>query len=215
MSMDRVYSLKQFNKNALLAVDVVSSAPNVSIDFTSLDMVYLSVQKGFGLPSGLGVLIVSPAAMIRAKRLSDKGVIIGSYHNFLIMEEYARKFQTHETPNILDIYLLGKVCEDIQERGIDNIRQETRDKAQIIYEYFDSHPKYKPIVDDHEFRSETIIVIESKGETVNILSQLLKKGIVVSTGYGDRKDDEFRIANFPSSSLSQVKRLLRAFRKLD
>ncbi len=197
----------------LVALDVVSSAPFVKVDFASADMIFFSVQKLFGLPAGLGVLIVSPRAFEKCKNLFEKGVGIGSYHSFLVMEEYARKYQTSETPNVLAIYLLGKVCGDFLEKGIDTIRRETEEKARVIYKYFDKHAKYKPSVKDKKFRSLTTIVIDTQGETAAILPYLAEKGFVVSSGYGEFKENQIRIANFPSISLEDVERLLRVFRE--
>jgi phosphoserine aminotransferase len=197
-----------------VALDVVSSAPYVKVDFKSADMTFFSVQKLFGLPAGLGVMIASPKAFEKSKDLFEKGVSIGSYHNFLVMEEYARKYQTSETPNVLDIYLLGKVSSDFLEKGIDIIRRETEEKARVIYEYFDKHAKYKPSVSEKKFRSLTTIVIDTKGETAKILPYLKERGFIVSSGYGEFKENQIRIANFPSISLEEVERLLQVFKGL-
>ncbi|MBU4017092.1 aminotransferase class V-fold PLP-dependent enzyme [Patescibacteria group bacterium] len=195
----------------LVALDVVSSAPYVRIDFSLADMTFFSVQKLFGLPAGLGVLIVSPKAFEKSKNLFEKGAGIGSYHNFLVMEEYSRKYQAHETPNVLGIYLLGKVCNDFLEKGIDTIRKETEEKARVIYEYFDNHAKYKPGVREKKFRSLTTIVIDTQGETAKILPYLAENGFIVSSGYGEFKENQIRIANFPSISLEDAERLLGVF----
>lgn len=205
--------LKQKNSSSLVALDVVSSAPNVEVDFESADLTFFSVQKLFGLPAGLGVLVVSPRAFEKSKNLFEKGVGIGSYHNFLIMEEYARKYQTPETPNVLGIYLLGKICGDFLEKGINNIRRETEEKARILYKYFETCEKYKPSVSEKKFRSLTTIVIDTQGETAAILPHLEKNGFIVSRGYGAFKEDQIRIANFPSQSLKDVKGLLSVFGK--
>lgn len=210
---DDIASLKQKNPAALFALDVVSSAPYVKVDFAVADMTFFSVQKLFGLPAGLGVLIVSPTAFEKSKNLFEKGIGIGSYHNFLVMEEYARKYQTPETPNVLGIYLLGKVCGDFLEKGIDIIRSETEEKARVLYEYFDKHSKYKPGVKEKKFRSLTTIVIDTQGETAKILPYLEEKGFVVSRGYGQFKESQIRIANFPSLSLDDVERLLGVFER--
>lgn len=206
LEFDDIYSIKQKNRNIITAIDVVSSAPFITIDFGKVDMVFFSVQKGFGLPAGLGILIVSPQAFDKAKNLFEKGNSIGSYHNFLIMEEYARKFQTHDTPNVFDIYLLGRVCNDINNRGIGVIRKETEEKARLIYEFFEKHPKYTPFVKDKKNRSQTTIVIETQGDTNRMLPYLASKGFIINSGYGVYRENQIRIANFPSSNLEDVER---------
>lgn len=200
--------LKQKHKDKLVALDIVSSAPFTKIDFPTADLTFFSVQKGFGLPAGLGVLIVGPKAFAKSKNLHKKGIITGSYHNFLSLEEYARKDQLPETPNVLDIYLLGKVCGDFLDKGMDIIRRETEDKAAAFYDYFDSHPKYKPAVREERFRSKTTIVIDTPGETAKIITYLAKNGFIISSGYGLFKENQIRLANFPSHSIEDAKRLI-------
>lgn len=211
--IEDVYSLKEQNPAALTAIDIVSSAPYVHLDFKYIDLAFFSVQKGFGLPAGLGVLLVSPAAFAKAESLSQKGMLLGSYHSFLSFEKYNLKRQTPETPNSLDIYLLGKICEDMLARGISLIRKETDEKAALIYNFFDHHKIYKPFVSDKKFRAATTITIDTPGRSAQIVSSLQKKGFIIGRGYGAFKDDKIRIANFPSHSVSDVQSLLRSFPK--
>ena len=51
----------------LLAVDAVSSLPYPDFDYTKLDSVFFSVQKGFGLPSGLGVWMANDKCLAKAE----------------------------------------------------------------------------------------------------------------------------------------------------
>jgi phosphoserine aminotransferase len=209
-----IKKLKNNHPNILLAIDIVSSTPYVQIDFTIADMVFFSIQKGFGLPAGLGVLIVNNQSLEKARRLSEKNISTGSFHNFHTLAEKEKKFQTFETPNVLLIYLLGKVCEDMLARGIENIRKETDEKAKLIYDYFDQHAQYKPLIKEINFRSKTTIVIDTNGQTQNILPLLAEQGYILSSGYGKQKDQQIRIANFPSLSLIQTKNLLSQFNHL-
>lgn len=210
--MEHIYQLKKRYPDKLLAVDVVSSIPYTTIDFSNIDILIFSVQKGFGLPAGLGVMIVNKKAIKKAEKLAKKNVNIGSFHNFLKQYEFEQKFQTRETPNVLGIYLLGKVAKDMLTFGIDTIKKQTEEKAQLLYNFFENHPIYKPYVAD-PFRSKTTIVIDVKGESKKIVGSLKKQGLIVAQGYGKRKDDHIRIANFPSLSKKQVQTLLTKLAK--
>src|SRR3989338_1295380 len=110
--MGGISEMKMRHPGALVAVDVVSSAPCVDVDWDAVDCTFFSVQKCFGLPAGLGVVIANEHAMEKAKMLAQKGVSTGSFHSFTEMAAYEEKSQTPETPNVLSMYLLGKVCED-------------------------------------------------------------------------------------------------------
>ena len=133
LPLDFIYDLKVKNPNALLTVDAVSSLPYPDFDYTKLDSVFFSVQKGFGLPSGLGVWMANDKCLAKAESLLSKGISIGSYHTLPGLQSFAIKNQTPETPNVLSIYVLSKVIRDMIRRGISNIRKETEYKAALLY----------------------------------------------------------------------------------
>ncbi|MEZ4824364.1 MAG: aminotransferase class V-fold PLP-dependent enzyme, partial [Ignavibacteria bacterium] len=165
-----IYGLRKQFPEALIAVDIVTSAPYVNIDFNKIDCAFFSVQKGFGLPAGLGVLMVNFKCIEKAIYLKSKNISIGSYHNFLSLYENAVKYQTTETPNVLGIYLLGKVCENMLNRGIENIRTETEEKSKLLYDFFDNHKTLKPFVHNLTDRSKTIINIDTGKDQTMIKS---------------------------------------------
>ncbi len=208
---DITYLRKTYPKS-LIAIDIVSSVPYVNLDFQSIDCIFFSVQKGFGLPAGLGVLIVSPKAMKKALVLTKKGLNVGSYHKFQTLSEHAAKYQTIETPNVLGIYLFHKVLQDFLKKGVKQIREETDEKAKMLYDFFDSHPRFKPFVKDKRFRSNTVIVIGTPTGSKSILANLKDKGFTVGSGYGDMKEKQIRIANFPAIQRQDIKVLLQNFK---
>jgi len=160
------------------------------------------------MPAGLGVLIVNDKCIEKAKSLNERNISIGSYHNFLALHENALKFQNTETPNVLGIYLLGKVCDALIGKGIENIRKETEAKSKLIYDFLDEHKKLKPFVKDKTIRSHTIINIEAGDKQAEIKKQLAGKGILVGSGYGKFKDTQIRIANFPMHTIDDVRRII-------
>lgn len=209
-----IYKLKDKYPEALVAVDIVTSAPYVDLDFNKVDCAFFSVQKGFGLPAGLGVLIVNEKCMNKARSLKSKGISTGSYHNFISLHENAVKFQTTETPNVLVIYLLGRVSEYLNKYGIEKVRTETEEKAKLLYNFFDDHKIFKPSVENKSDRSQTIININvGDGQSV-VKKRLAENGIIVGLGYGKLKDSQIRIANFPMHKIEDVKRIIEIFKTL-
>lgn len=99
------------------------------------------MQKGFGLPPGLCVLILSPKAIKKARKMQKSGEVIGSYHSLVKLVEKTREFQTTQTPNILGIYLLGCVVRDFLKVGILDLRKRIDQQAQMLYSFF-SKPEY-------------------------------------------------------------------------
>ena len=208
LPMEVISELKRKNPDAIIAVDAVSSLPYPSFDFTKVYTLFFSVQKGFGLPAGLGVWMVNDQCVAKAESLMAKGISTGSYHNIATLLAHAEKNQTPETPNVLGIYLLGKVISDFLRRGIDTIRRETEYKAAILYQAMEKHGVIKPFVADKNFRSRTVIVADSQEHTAKLSSFLSTKGLDAGDGYGAAKKTQLRFANFPAHSKEQYELLV-------
>jgi len=203
-----IYSLKEKNPNALLCVDMVSSIPYVDFDYTKIDSAYFSVQKGFGLPPGLGVWIVNEACIAKSEELLSKGHSIGTHHTLPFYLKNGLKHQTPETPNSVAIYALGKVAEDMVRRGIQAIRKETEYKSVILYNELTQHPKLDPFVLSNQFQSPTVIIANSGSQTESLSKYLESKNFSPGDGYGSHKGSQLRFANFPAHSKEQYELLV-------
>lgn len=203
-----IESFKKYFQNTLIAVDAVSSLPYPAFDYSQVDSVFFSVQKGFGLPAGLGVWMINDRCIAKAEVQVSKGNSIGSYHSLPSLIAHAQKNQTPETPNVLGIYLLSKVVQDLLRRGIQSIRKETEYKAAILYHALNSHPLLKPFVQSESLQSKTVIVAQSSEHTINLTKYLQSKGIQPGDGYGAMKQQQLRFANFPAHSKEQYELLV-------
>lgn len=204
--------LRALYPEAMIAVDVVSAVPYTRLSYESVDCAFFSVQKGFGLPAGLGVLILSERAVARAKELERRGRATGTYHRFTSLASHEALNQTPETPNVLGIYLLSKVACEMGRYGIDKIRAETDKKSALIGEAVNAKKEaLSYFVKDKEFRAPTVHTIECG---VELKGKLAKNGILVGSGYGEFKERQIRVANFPSHSLESVTTLCEALRNL-
>lgn len=208
LPLNVIDKLRDSHAGSLIAVDSVSSLPYPNFDFTKLDSVFFSVQKGFGLPAGLGVWIVNDRCLAKAEQLLSKGISIGSYHTLPSLVSMAKKNQTPETPNVLGIYLLAGVVEDMNRRGIQTIRRETDYKAAILYQALDAHPIINAFVKNLADRSKTVIVADCGVHTEALTDHLMKKGMLPGDGYGPQKKTQLRFANFPAHSKEQYELLV-------
>ena len=202
------------NPNALIITDAVSAVPYQALDFTQMDSCFFSVQKGFGLPSGLGVWLVNEQCIAKAEALQADKKIIGSYHSLPSFLSFAKKNQTPETPNVLLIYLLGKVAEDFLRRGIGIIRSETEYKSAILYHSLENHSIINPFVKEKKWRSKTTIVANTASLTEKLNQYLVSNGLLAGDGYGAGKKTHLRFANFPAHSKEVYEKLvdlIRAF----
>jgi phosphoserine aminotransferase len=170
------------------------------------DVLFFSVQKGFGMPAGLGVAVVSPRAVQRAKEL-DATQYTGAFHSFSKLSDYAAKGNTVETPNVLSIYLLNEIARDLNARGIEVLTKETAEKAALIRTALDAcgETELEPILP--EYQSQTVIVAKTPGGSKPIIDKLKAAGITIASGYGERKDTHIRIGNFPAHTNADMERL--------
>ncbi|PRY11574.1 phosphoserine aminotransferase [Pontibacter ummariensis] len=200
--------------DALIYVDAVSSLPYPAFDFGKVDSVYVSVQKCFGLPAGLGVWLLNERCVAKAEALLGKGLSIGSYHSLPSLLSKAKVNQTVETPNVLDIYLLGQVVEDMNRKGAETIRQEADEKAAAIYAFLERSKTFSPAVESPEHRSRTTIVANTTVPASEINKWLAEFNMAVGSGYGKHKEGQIRIANFPAHSPEQVNKLVQKLEEL-
>jgi phosphoserine aminotransferase len=208
LPMEYIHQFRHKHPSSLIAVDAVSSLPYPEFDYSTIDTVFFSVQKGFGLPAGLGVWMVNERCIERASELLSKGLSIGSYHSLLSLVSHAKKHQTPETPNVLGIYLLANVIQDFLRRGISSIRKETEYKSAILYQALEQHPHLKPFVREKEFQSRTVIVADCGNHAESLSRFLITKGLYPGEGYGANKKRHLRFANFPAHSKELYEKLV-------
>lgn len=211
-----IHKLKRSNQKRLMAVDMVSSAPIPELDLDLIDTAFFSVQKAFGLPAGLGVWIANEKCLEKAKRLAKyEGVTIGAHHNLPVLWKNYETYETPATPNVLGIYLLGKVAEEMNKTGIENIRKETDEKAKKIYKYLETSNLCSIAVKNPEHRSKTVVVADTKKSSKGIIEALKEKNMIVGSGYGPNKDTQIRISNFPSNTMEQIDTLIAALKTME
>lgn len=190
----------------LLAVDATSSMAGVDFDWTLGDVWFASVQKCFGLPAGLGLLICSPHTRHRAEEIGERN----HYNSLLFVHENAAKAQTHYTPNGLGIYLLKRVLEHVPP--IVEVANRLRRQALDWYRFFENHSTWKPLVSNPAVRSDTVIAVAGQPADIKkIKAHCEAAGVTLGNGYGAWKDTTFRLANFPAideEEISQLKKVL-------
>lgn len=193
-------SMRKQAPDALIIVDAVSSLPYVELDYGVIDSVFFSVQKGFGLPAGLGVWIYNERCIEKAQGLQKTGVAPSTPHSLPSLHSFALKNQTPSTPNVLFIYLLGKVAGDFLRRGIGLIRKETEYKAAVLYQALARSAEAKPFVEKKAFQSNTVITVSCPGKMKELVAHLESQGLSPGEGYGAAKSTQLRFANFPAHS---------------
>jgi phosphoserine aminotransferase len=203
-----IHQLKRSYSDKLFCVDMVSSAPYPDFNWELIDSAFFSVQKAFGLPAGLGVWIANHKCLDKAKRMKLHEGTIGTYHSLPSLWKNYEKFETPETPNVWNIFLLGKVAEDMNNKGVDTIRKETEQKAKMLYDFASKNNRFEVFVKNPAHRSQTVVVLNVEKPADLIAQVKANSNMVIGGGYGDFKNSQIRIANFPAVSIEQVEALI-------
>ncbi|MEO9484926.1 MAG: aminotransferase class V-fold PLP-dependent enzyme [Ekhidna sp.] len=210
---EELENLRHIYPDKLIALDIVSAAPSLPINFKNVDTAYFSVQKAFGMPSGLGVWIANKRCHeVAIKRAENSS--LGSYRALPNLKRFGSKHQTPETPNMLFIYLLGQIAKDILQMGVKKMRNDTTYKAAILNQMVSNHSQLDHFVTSKEHRSKTTVVAKTE-KSGEILRFFQKKGLILGDGYGVNKENHIRIANFPTHSKESIEMICDLMDKVE
>lgn len=200
-SMEDIQFLREAYPESILAVDITSSAGGAEIAIESADIWVFSVQKCFGLPAGLGILIVSDPAFETSKRLTAEGKNLSGLFSFESMwSKMDEKYQTIQTPNVLGVFLLSRLLKRWNEAGgMKHHAQETEEKIKMLDEIISKQTALQYFVKKPENRSKTVVVLEGEESQIQAIhKEAEKQNILLGKGYGKIKNTTLRIANFPA-----------------
>lgn len=195
-------AIHQNNPNAIIAVDATSSMAGIELNFSSADIWFASVQKCFGLPAGLGLMVCSPRAIESVKTIGEAD----HYNSLVFMNEMMAKWQTPFTPNVLSIYLLMKVMES--SKPIAEVHGKTFRRYKRWLAFLDDCRSIRHLVANHAAHSWTVIPVTADEPSVTSIKATARdQGFLLGEGYGKLKPSTFRIANFPAIRNSEIRKL--------
>ncbi|MEM8967468.1 MAG: aminotransferase class V-fold PLP-dependent enzyme [Bacteroidota bacterium] len=196
---------KQF-PNALIAADSTSSMAGVALPWEAADIWYASVQKCFGLPAGLAVMVLSPQAIEQTQSLGEKG----HYNSLLNIYDQSQRYQTTHTPNVLGIYLLMRTLEN--RASISEVNTQLTKRFTEWFIMLQNLNYVKLIITNDAVQSKTVVPFQATPEVINQLQEQAKEqGIIIGNGYGELKTTTLRIANFPAITDAEIHQLMNFF----
>src|SRR5688500_6488168 len=149
-----IKAIKKTNPTYLLAVDATSSMAGIELDFKAADIWFASVQKCFGLPAGLGLLICSPQAIEQAGTIGEKN----HYNSLPFMIDMMKKWQTPFTPNVLSIYLLMRVLE--KAKPIASVHEKTEKRYEAWANFLGRRKNLRHLVSNTAVHSLTVLPVQ-------------------------------------------------------
>jgi phosphoserine aminotransferase len=216
-SMEDIKAIKEQNPEAILVVDITSSAGAVPLNIADADIWFFSVQKCLGLPSGLAIMIISPRAYEKSLAMEKNRENLAGYYTFSrLQSKMAEKYFTINTPNILAIYLLGRQLDRwLKNGGSEYIFEDTKQKYRLWDEFISQSASFDFFVSQQERRSLTSLCVLADENLITRLHEgLPAMGYQVGKGYGPSKSRTFRIANFPAIKEEDVRGVIKVIRKL-
>jgi predicted phosphoserine aminotransferase len=197
--------VKQYD-DVVFLVDAVSgmAGTKIEVDNWGIDMCLAGVQKAFALPSGLTVASVSEKLLKRSEEVENRSY----YFNLPLLYKYHKRSQTRTTPAIPQLYALNKQLKDIVEvEGIEQRFERHKEMAEYIQNWA---LKYFDIFAEEGYWSDTVTCIENtRGIDVeNLINRLVDEyNIRIANGYGDLKNNAFRIGHMGDLNLVDLRGL--------
>lgn len=195
--------------DVMFCVDAVSAmaGDKIECDKLGLDVCLAGTQKCWGLPTGMCVTMISDKAMAKAATAKAPGY----YVNFVDAKKFNDKHQTPHTPAIPILFGLHAQCESILNgEGLDNRWKRHLEMQKLTHKWVkDSGFELFP---EKGYESVTLSCIKKPEafdfKTLN--GELSKRHhCIISNGYGDIKEQTFRIAHMADTTVDEMKQLFK------
>lgn len=195
-----------------IVVDSTSIAGIVSMPIALADVWLFSVQKCFGLPAGLGILIVHDRVAKRAQDLAKRypSRMLNLPHR---IEQLKDNYNTIETPNVMTIYLLAKLITRWNAEGGLAQRIKIANEHYTQFEnIINELPDWNYFVKEPRYRSRSVLCIQGLPENITAFhTQAQKHNIILGQGYGKLKSSTIRLANFPAINANDIAKLAKVW----
>jgi len=194
----------------LRLVDGVSSIGAQCLPWQQADVCFFGVQKAFGCPPGLAVLLVGPRALAQGLALDARGRDTGAWFSFQRLEDNSRRHQASCTPNTLGMALLRHALRHLEAEGLTHWESHCRDLRDRTLSWLEAHPVVEPAVPRAEDRSLTVTAMVRRDGAPLLETQqaLRRRGILIGGGYGEWKERSLRLAHFPAHTSAQLDEVL-------
>ncbi len=193
------------DNGTLIAIDTVSSLGGDMINIDNYDVVIASSQKALALPPGLAVAFVSEDAMERSRNMKNKGY----YFDFVRMLKRFEKSKQHPTtPAVSLLYAMDAQLDIMLKEGM-QARYERHLKMRSIVHNWVKKRGFE-LFAEKGYESVTVTTVKNThGISVKELNdELIKRGMMLSNGYGELKEKTFRIAHMGQVQPGDIMALL-------
>ena len=194
----------------LVLVDAVSALAGMPMRFDewAIDVCFASVQKCIALPPGISVFAVSQRALDRAKKTPYRGI----YFDFLQFKKNGDDGSVPSTPSIPHFYALDAQLKRIQEETLEARfrRHEAMRDATL-----QRTAAYAEPASDRAHLSPTVTALKpSRKFPEEIRTGMKSAGFTLGGGYGNWKEETFRIGHMGDMTVNDVNAMLDVLEKV-
>ena len=198
--------VQEVSPDTLVLVDAVSSlaGTKIEMDAWGIDFLLTSAQKCLALPPGISLAGTNDRALEKAKTVKNRGW----YFDLVLMEKYRTKNTTAMTSAVNMVYGLDFQLDRIFEEGLENRFARHAAMSKRVYDWSLEHGM-EPFADP-KYLSKTVATVKNKiGMDISKLNAfLLERGMRIANGYGDLKNQSFRIATMGETQMEDIEELL-------
>ena len=194
----------------IFVVDAISAflADEINMDKFGIDAVILSSQKALSLAPGLSIVALSEKMLERVEEIDSKSV----YFDFKDHLKNGERGQTPFTPAVRIIIELEDRVKHLEEKGIENIINETSEIATYfrkrIKEIGLDYPSY-PL-------SNAVTPVIFNDENADVIYKKLidEYGFTVNPSGGDFAKTMFRVSHVGNHSIESTEELVCAIKEI-
>lgn len=190
--------------DALIMVDGVTSVAGMDLDLkrADVDALIFGTQKALALPPGLAIMAVSPRMYEKAKKVEDRGF----YTDLIKLKKNNDENYALTTPPVSLMYALDFQMDRILKEGMPARYRRHEEMGGLVRKWAE---KIGGTFPEKGYESNTIGVIRRNGLDFDDFHKRLKsKGYEISNGYGDVKEETFRIGHMGDITPARVKELI-------
>jgi len=197
--------------DVVVVIDTVSSMAAAPIECGAWDIDYLLTgsQKAMALPPGLAFATANDRIMERAAASGMRGL----YFDLLEIHKSWTKHQSPNTPAVSLLYALDAQLEQMMAEGMEARWARHAAMATRTYAWVDEQRakgRDLRVFAPEGYRSPAVTCITAPpGRTgPQIVSAMKSRGFVITSGYGDLKDQMFRIGHMGEHTVEELDVLL-------
>ena len=205
--IEEIAEVVKKHPDVVWCLDAVSSLAGIKIevDRLGIDICITSTQKCLGLPSGMSITSMSEKAVEAARNVGFRGIYLDLLELYECIQ--SMDYQYPSTPNIPMMFAMDYQLDRILEEGLENRFLRHKKMGEYVRNWaiknFDLYPR-------KEYASNTVTTIKNtRNIDIDLLNeQLGHRGYQISNGYGELKDETFRIGHMADYTLDEIKGLL-------